>query len=67
MSRMNALLRLNKADHDVVVQPGLGYLELNEMLAAEGLWFPLDPGPGASVGGMCSTRCSGSTKPTDWH
>ncbi|CAN0340644.1 unnamed protein product, partial [Hapterophycus canaliculatus] len=38
-----------------------GYLELNEMLKEHGLWFPLDPGPGASLGGMCSCSCSGST------
>ncbi len=49
MINMNALLRLNKADHDVTAQAGLGYLELNEHLAKEGLWFPLDPGPGAKV------------------
>lgn len=38
-----------------------GYLELNEMLKEHGMWFPLDPGPGASLGGMCSCSCSGST------
>jgi D-lactate dehydrogenase (cytochrome) len=46
---------------DVTVQAGLGYIELNEVLKPLGLWFPLDPGPGASIGGMCATRCSGST------
>ncbi|CAM9913382.1 unnamed protein product [Pylaiella littoralis] len=60
-SRMDAVKRLSKEDHDVTVQPGLGYLELNEMLKGHGLWFPLDPGPGASLGGMCSCSCSGST------
>ena len=39
----------------------LGYVELNERLREHGLWFPLDPGPGASLGGMCSCSCSGST------
>lgn len=60
-SRMKAVLRLNEDDLDCVVQAGVGYLELNEQLRARGLWFPLDPGPGASVGGMVATRCSGST------
>ncbi len=49
MTNMNAMLRLSKADHDVTVQAGLGYLDLNEHLVKEGLWFPLDPGPGAKV------------------
>ena len=61
MRRMKGLLRVREDDMDVTVQPGLGYLELNEMLRPRGLWFPLDPGPGASIGGMASCRCSGST------
>lgn len=61
MGRMNEMKRLSKEDHDVTVQPGLGYVELNEKLKEHGLWFPLDPGPGASLGGMCSCSCSGST------
>ena len=48
-------------DLDVTVQAGIGYVELNEILRPYGVWFPLDPGPGASVGGMCACRCSGST------
>mmetsp|Transcript_6223 Transcript_6223/g.9312 ORF Transcript_6223/g.9312 Transcript_6223/m.9312 type:complete len:560 (+) Transcript_6223:58-1737(+) len=60
-SKMNKVIKLNKSDHDVTVQPGLGYLELNSILKEENLWFPLDPGPGASIGGMTATRCSGST------
>ena len=44
-------------------QAGLGYIALNDILQKQGtkLWFPLDPGPGASIGGMCACRCSGST------
>eukprot|EP00608_Synchroma_pusillum_P008970 CAMPEP_0198419704 /NCGR_PEP_ID=MMETSP1452-20131203/394_1 /TAXON_ID=1181717 /ORGANISM="Synchroma pusillum, Strain CCMP3072" /LENGTH=554 /DNA_ID=CAMNT_0044139841 /DNA_START=1 /DNA_END=1665 /DNA_ORIENTATION=- len=61
MSRMEAIVALHTRDLDVVVQPGLGYLDLNEKLKPHGLWFPLDPGPGASIGGMCACRCSGST------
>jgi len=60
-SRMKRVLALHEQDLDVTVQAGLGYVELNEILKPKGLWFPLDPGPGASVGGMCSCRCSGST------
>ena len=44
-------------DLDVRVQAGLGYLQLNDFLRDKGLWFPLDPGPGATVGGMCACRC----------
>jgi D-lactate dehydrogenase (cytochrome) len=39
----------------------LGYIQLNDLLRSKGIWFPLDPGPGASIGGMCACRCSGST------
>jgi FAD/FMN-containing dehydrogenase len=45
---------------DVVVQPGLGWVELNEQLKGKGLFFPVDPAPGASIGGMVSMSCSGT-------
>ncbi|CAM0905411.1 unnamed protein product [Alopecurus aequalis] len=51
---------LHVEDMDVVVEPGVGWIELNEYLKPHGLFFPLDPGPGATIGGMCATRCSGS-------
>jgi D-lactate dehydrogenase (cytochrome) len=53
MNRMKAVRQLNTQDLDVTVEAGLGYLELNDWLAAQDtdLWFPLDPGPGASIGG----------------
>ena len=60
-NRMKAILELNEGDMDCRVQAGLGYVELNELLKEKNLWFPLDPGPGASIGGMCACRCSGST------
>ena len=60
-SRMKNVIELNEGDLDITVQAGLGYIELNEMLRSKGLWFPLDPGPGAAIGGMCACRCSGST------
>ncbi len=62
-NRMRDIVELNEVDLDITVQAGIGYVELNDILKKKGvpLWFPLDPGPGASVGGMCATRCSGST------
>ncbi|KAL6507799.1 hypothetical protein OROGR_023994 [Orobanche gracilis] len=60
MTLMNRVKSLNVRDMDVVVEPGIGWMELNEYLEPYGLFFPLDPGPGATIGGMCATRCSGS-------
>ncbi|KAG8376830.1 hypothetical protein BUALT_Bualt09G0104700 [Buddleja alternifolia] len=60
MSLMKRIKSLNLKDMDVVVEPGIGWMELNEYLEPYGLFFPLDPGPGATIGGMCATRCSGS-------
>ena len=59
-SRMGAILALHKEDMDVVVQPALGWQTLNEELADHGLFFPPDPGPGAMIGGMVGTGCSGT-------
>ncbi len=61
LNRMNRLLRVSVEDLDATVEAGLGYLDLNEKLGPKGICFPLDPGPGASIGGMCACRCSGST------
>ncbi|XP_020531267.1 D-lactate dehydrogenase [cytochrome], mitochondrial [Amborella trichopoda] len=60
MSTMKRVKSLHVEDMDVVVEPGIGWMELNEYLKPYGLFFPLDPGPGATIGGMCATRCSGS-------
>ncbi|CAD6226663.1 unnamed protein product [Miscanthus lutarioriparius] len=101
ISLMKKIKSLNVEDMDVVVEPGVGWIELNEYLKPYGLFFPLDPGknlaiviksiftcvdgfkcmfsshyhsletsiepssyledgPGATIGGMCATRCSGS-------
>ncbi|PWA80685.1 FAD-linked oxidases family protein [Artemisia annua] len=60
MTLMKSVKALHVKDMDVVVEPGIGWMELNEYLAPYGLFFPLDPGPGATIGGMCATRCSGS-------
>ena len=61
MSKMAAVLAVNAEDMDVVIQPGLTREELNTELRATGLFFPVDPGANASLGGMASTRASGTT------
>lgn len=59
-TRMNRIIELNPIDLDCTVQPGIGWMELNEELAADNLFFPPDPGPGAMIGGMVGTGCSGT-------
>lgn len=59
-SNMNKILKLHKEDLDVVVQPAVGWEHLNEELAKDNLFFPPDPGPGAMIGGMVGTGCSGT-------
>lgn len=61
MSRMNALLDVHLEDGDCVVQPGITREELNAQLKGTGLFFPVDPGANATLGGMVSTRASGTT------
>lgn len=58
--RMNKIINLHKEDLDVVVQPAMGWEALNDHLGKEGLFFPPDPGPGAMIGGMIGTGCSGT-------
>ena len=60
MSRMRALKAVHEQDMDAVVEPGISWGELNEQLKQYGLFYPVDPGPGASIGGMCGTSCSGT-------
>ena len=60
-SRMNRLLRVNERDLDCVVEPGISRAELNQQLRDTGLFFPVDPGAEtATLGGMASTRASGT-------
>ncbi|KAK6949607.1 hypothetical protein Daesc_009690 [Daldinia eschscholtzii] len=58
--RMDKIIALHKEDLDVVVQPAVGWELLNEELGKDNLFFPPDPGPGAQIGGMIGTGCSGT-------
>ncbi|KAM0381602.1 hypothetical protein ACHAO7_001109 [Fusarium culmorum] len=59
---MDKIIQFNKDDMDVVVQPSIGWQDLNAKLLQmdSGLFFPVDPGPSAKIGGMIGTNCSGT-------
>ncbi|KAI9879200.1 MAG: hypothetical protein M1830_009275 [Pleopsidium flavum] len=57
---MDQIIQLHEEDMDVVVQPSVQWMQLNDEIKNSGLFFPVDPGPSAKIGGMVGTNCSGT-------
>lgn len=59
-TNMDKVISFHPEDMDVVVQPGVNWVDLNNKIAHTNLFAPMDPSPTATVGGMVSTNCSGT-------
>jgi D-lactate dehydrogenase (cytochrome) len=60
LSTMDKIVAFHPQDMDVVVQPGVNWVNLNNDMKHSGLFLPVDPSPVALIGGMVSTNCSGT-------
>lgn len=57
---MDQIVAVHENDMDIVVQPNVQWMHLNDEISQTGLFFPVDPGPSARIGGMVGTNCSGT-------